>query len=306
MRDLQRDVAQALFRPLARGDRMQSRWVDGRPMTDVAADWIKPNDRLTSFERLQIYNRCYWFRILDCLYDDYPGLRSILGLRKFQKLSQAYLARFPSASFTLRDLGSRLVGFLEAEPAWIQPHEALALDMARFEWAQVIAFDSAALKPVHIDDLLGCDPAKLTLGLQPYVTLLELAYPVDQFALAIKSRDAAGLSDQASNTRDSAPTARPRAPRVRLPKPAKSWVAVHRHNNLLFFKQLEPEQFLMLQALQGGAPLEQACGEALERYSGPIEEFPAKVRAWCENAASLGWFCDRRALEDQGDDRRHS
>ncbi len=27
-------------------------------------DFIKPNDRLTSFERLEIYNRHYWFRVL--------------------------------------------------------------------------------------------------------------------------------------------------------------------------------------------------------------------------------------------------
>jgi hypothetical protein len=44
-------------------------------MHDVAAEFIKPNDRLSSFERLEIYNRQYWFRVLDCLYDDYPGPR---------------------------------------------------------------------------------------------------------------------------------------------------------------------------------------------------------------------------------------
>ena len=39
----------------------------------IAAAFIKPNDRLSSFERLEIYNCQYWFRVLDCLYDDYPG-----------------------------------------------------------------------------------------------------------------------------------------------------------------------------------------------------------------------------------------
>ena len=58
---------------------MQKRWIDGRPMEEAAADFIKPNDRLSSFERLEIYNRQYWFRVLDCLWDDYPGLRAVLG-----------------------------------------------------------------------------------------------------------------------------------------------------------------------------------------------------------------------------------
>ena len=87
----------------------------------MAAQFIKPNDRLSSFERLEIYNRVYWFRVLDCLYDDYPGLRAIVGERKFMKLTTAYLAKYPSASFTLRNLGQRLEKFLREEPHWIAP-----------------------------------------------------------------------------------------------------------------------------------------------------------------------------------------
>ena len=106
----------ALFRPLTAKGGMQKRWTDGRMMRTLAREFIKPNDRLSSFERLEIYNRVYWFRILDCLYDDYPGLRAVLGERKFMKLATAYLSRYPSASFTLRDLGNRLEQFLREEP----------------------------------------------------------------------------------------------------------------------------------------------------------------------------------------------
>ena len=85
-------------------------------MNKVADSFIKPNDRLTSFERLEIYNRVYWFRVLDCLYDDYPGLRAVLGEERFMKLITAYLAKYPSASFTLRNLGSRLEKFIREQP----------------------------------------------------------------------------------------------------------------------------------------------------------------------------------------------
>jgi hypothetical protein len=102
-------MSAALFRPLTPQWGMQKHWTDGSRMHDVAAEFIKPNDRLSSFERLEIYNRQYWFRVLDCLYDDYPGLRAILGERKFMKLATAYLARYPSDSYTLRDLGNPLV-----------------------------------------------------------------------------------------------------------------------------------------------------------------------------------------------------
>ena len=77
--------------PLAVTGGMQSKWSDGRSMKKVAGQFIKPNDRLTSFERLEIYNRQYWYRIKDCFYEDYPGLRAVLGERRFERLACAYL-----------------------------------------------------------------------------------------------------------------------------------------------------------------------------------------------------------------------
>ena len=130
--------------PARRGDGMQKKWTDGRPTKKIAESFIKPNDRLTSFERLEIYNRQYWFRIRDCFYEDYPGLRAVLGDKKFERLAGAYLARYPSRSYTLRNLGSRLVKFLREEPRWTSPKPKLALDLARLEWAHIEAFDNAA------------------------------------------------------------------------------------------------------------------------------------------------------------------
>jgi len=50
-------MASALFRPLTPEWGMQKRWTDGSRMDELAAGFIKPNDRLSSFERLEIYNR---------------------------------------------------------------------------------------------------------------------------------------------------------------------------------------------------------------------------------------------------------
>ncbi|HMB94962.1 MAG TPA: DNA-binding domain-containing protein, partial [Tepidisphaeraceae bacterium] len=116
LKDIQRLAAAAIRLPLNRDNRMQSNFTDGRPMKQLAQSFIKPNDRLTSLERLEIYNRQYWFRVLDCLYDDYPGLRAILGQEKFHRISRTYLEQYPSRSFTLRNLGSRLEQFLIDNP----------------------------------------------------------------------------------------------------------------------------------------------------------------------------------------------
>src|SRR5437660_780883 len=139
--ELQRLAASVIMRKLDRSGRTQKTWSDGSRTANVIAAFIKPNDRLTPFQRLEIYNRQYWFRLIDCLYDDYPGLLGVLGQRRFSRVVQAYLDRNPSRSYTLRNLGSRLEQFLIDEPQLTAPRTELAIELARFEWAQVVAFD---------------------------------------------------------------------------------------------------------------------------------------------------------------------
>jgi hypothetical protein len=55
----------------------------------------------------------------------------------------------------LRDLGHRLEQFLRDEPVWSVPRQELAINMARFEWAQIVAFDGPSKPAITPDDILG-------------------------------------------------------------------------------------------------------------------------------------------------------
>ena len=281
----QRLLHGALVRPLAPGDRMQSRWTDGRPMAEVAAEFIKPNDRLTAFDRLEIYNRMYWFRIIDSFYEDNPGLRAALGDRKFNRLALAYLAKHPSHSFTLRNLCARLEAFVRRESRWTAPRTALALDLARFEWAQTVAFDEAARPVLTAAEVGRADPARLRLGRQPYVTLLALRHPVDTYMLAVKERDA--LRSEASNATTSTRHMK-RSRKVALPRLERTWVAVHRVDNRLYYKRLEVPAFKILAALRDGRPLARAVAAAGRGVT------PAQVQDWFARWMQLGWICRRK------------
>jgi hypothetical protein len=292
LKRLQEVMATALFRPLTQDDRMQPTWVDGRAMSKVAESFIKPNDRLSSFERLEIYNRVYWFRVLDCLYDDYPGLRAVLGDERFMKLITAYLTKYPSESFTLRNLGSRLEKFIRDEPKWAYPHQPVALDMVRFEWAQVVAFDDPAHPNIMPDDILDAKPQKLRLELQPYLTLLQLDYAVDEFLIAVRKRDSDVLRNEASNIVEAMPKAsRRRKKRVNLPKRRRVHLAVHRFDNMLYYKRLEPEAFAILSAIRAGNTVANACAAALEGSKPSRVNWSARVKNWFNDWSSLGWFC---------------
>jgi len=283
---LQRRVARAVMTPLTRSDRMRRTAPDGRSLAAVAKQIIKPNDRLTSFDRLEIYNRQYWFRVLDAFSDDFPGLRAILGDRRFDAVAKAYLTDCPSRSFTMRDLGSRLESWLRKHPQHARGRQQLALDMVCLEWAEVETFDSASEPPVTAESLAGTDPAKLRLRLQPYIRLLDLRYPVDDLLLAIKHDTGTNVASNAVNERHK----RRKVSAVARLKPAPVYLAIHRLENTVYFRRLDREEFAILSALQQGRTLERAIVAGFRATAIPADERAAHAAAWFRNWASLGWF----------------
>jgi len=283
-------MVNVLVRPLNAKSRMQSRWIDGRPMSEVAEEFIKPNEQLTAFQRLEIYNRQYWFRLLECFSEDNPGLRAVLGERKFMRLAEAYLAKFPSRSFTLRNLCSRLETFVAKEPKRTAPHTKLACDLVKFEWAQIVAFDGPTKPTLSASEIAEANPSRLRLGLQPYLSLLVLNYPVDDFIVAVKKQGA--LRSEASNAVENAPKA-PKVRRVSLPKPERVYVAVHRVDNMLYYKRLELGAFKILSALAEGATVVRACSGALPKKSSAQAAFAGEVQLWFKTWIELGWLCRR-------------
>lgn len=275
------------MRPLTSGENTQRTWTDGTPTAHVAASFIKPNDRLSAVERLQIYNQQYWWRLLGCFSEDFRGVRAVIGERKFDRLAGAYLKEYGSQSWSLRDLGQFLPAFLEQHPELTAPHSALALDMARVEWARVIAFDGPSRPVIDSQKLGNARPDKLRLGIQPYVSLLELRHPID--SLIKKMRESQVETGSASNA---VGETRRRKTRLVRSKPSLEPIhlAVHRVDCSVYYKRLDREAFILLNALRSGTTLADACEKAFETSSTPAEENAAKLREWFATWTRLGWL----------------
>src|SRR5262249_42471206 len=149
--------------------------------------------------------------------------------------------------------------FIRDEPSWTTPRELLTLDMVRFEWAQTVAFDGPSKKPIDADEILGIPADQLKLSLQPYLSLLLLNYAVDDFFIAVKKNEEDALRAEASNAMNSAPRASSRRKPVRLPKKQETFLAVHRYDNQVYSKRLEPEEFQILTAIARGETVAAAC-----------------------------------------------
>jgi hypothetical protein len=258
------------------------------------AEYIKPNDRLTSVERLEIYSRSYWFRVLDSLYDDFPGLRAVVGQRAFHVLSGAYLADCPSRSFTLRNLGSRLADWLERNPQYAGSRYALALDMVRLEWAHIEAFDNAAEKVLGPEDLLELGP-EFRARLQPYIRLLSVQYPVDDLRIQVnRASDERGFVSNAALKQKHHVNRR-----VSRSKPEQMFLAVHRINYSVFYRRIGAEEYLLLSALRDGMPIGRAIPYAFENSSASADEQRSMLETWFAAWAQLGWLCPPKSKKER-------
>jgi Putative DNA-binding domain len=287
--EIQRRMAEDVRRPLTPDFEMQQETESGASTKERAASYITPNALLTSFERLEIYNRQYWFRLIDAVSDDFPALNTMLGAKRFNSMVLAYIHENPSTSWTLRDLGSKLPDWLTRHPEFTGKRHPLAIDIARLEWAYVEAFDRKKIAPLCAEDIQELGP-DARIALQPHIQLLELRYPVDELVMAVHR--ATPETDIVSN----AAMAKKQRNRIPLPSMRRTpiFLAVHRFDDLVYYRRIERETFRMLSALRNGSSISDAIEIAFSGSDFAEVHLAMKVQEYFTHAAQLGWFC--RAL----------
>lgn len=137
---------------------------------------LQSTENVHARERLGLYHRQYWFRILDSLAEDFPHVRRLLGAEAYLAAIERYLRARPPASWTLRHLGAGFGDFLRTDVGLPLPLRPWAADLAAYEYAHMQVFEAARL-PAPSD----ADLATRSLTLQPDVILVPFALPISRF-----------------------------------------------------------------------------------------------------------------------------
>jgi hypothetical protein len=163
----------------------------------------------------------------------------------------------------------------------------LAIDMVRLEWAHIEAFDNGASHVLGPEDLLELGP-DFRAGLQPYVRLLHLRYPVDELRIRVNadSEDHGTASNAVSMNRD-------RATRRHAvsAKAEEIYLAVHRVDCVVYYRRLAAEEFRLLQAIDTGASIGEAIDSAFSGSALAPDEISLLLEKWFAVWAALGWLC---------------
>jgi hypothetical protein len=234
---------------------------------------------LTSLERLDIYYRAYYARLLDCLREEYSVLATSLGTVLFDSFAVGYLQAHPSQSYTLGRLGETFPEFLaETRPA---PESGDAdwpefmIDVARLERVVNEVFDGPGVENMPTLDaarLQAIPPEswpRARLVTAPCLRLVQLRFPINEYFTAAARNETSPV-----------------------PQPAETYLAVTRRDYRVKRIPLAAAQFRLLNALSAGVTIAAAIAEAAAVSPLPDAEFASQLRAWFQAWTTEGFFVD--------------
>jgi hypothetical protein len=247
-------------------------------------DLIRGSPRLLAEQRLAIYARSYLVRLIECLREEFPALRLLVGDQVFDLFASAYLASRPSASYSLYELGAGFADFLEAtrpvECDGAGCLEAIPAGLARLERAISEAQRGVGIESVRDPDLV-LHPLLLfapgvQLRLPDTVRLLRLDFD---------------FSETLASARRGEP---PRPPPAR-----EMLIAVGRSRYEVRVHALEPPRFAWLQAIgRQGADVQSAAVRAARSTHRDAGAIMADLLAWLPTAVFTGLVTKSHPVPD--------
>jgi hypothetical protein len=196
---------------------------------------IRQSERLSATEKIEIYSRGYFLRLLECMDAEYPALKNLLGEELFQTFIRAYLIQQPPISPDLFNLGENLSAFLKASQPrnddmqnaiFDLPVDVALLERAISEVSRMKGLESRGAAILDENPMLYLfDNSEIKPS--PCLKLLKLQYLVAEFVRAVYRQD-----------------------EPQIPNKETSYIAISRKNYRVFFYEIEEWQWCFLSALK--------------------------------------------------------
>lgn len=232
---------------------------------------------LSSVERLGIYAHAYYARLLQCLAEEFPALHHAVGTDTFNSFAFGYLQAHPSTSYTLADLSARFPRYLqETRPARAgkQPDWAdFIIDLATLERTYSEVFDGqGAEEDTHSlrDELANITPENwLACRLKPLpcLRLLECAYPVHEYATAVRNQQ-----------------------KPPLPEAEPTWLVISRRDYIVRRNAITQAEYVALQSLQQNRTIAETLQMAMDVTRQSPEELTGQLTHWFQSWAAKRYF----------------
>lgn len=266
-------------RPIDIQNRINPISPSGQLIDAEASEHIAPSPTLQSFQRIEIYNQQYWWRLLNTLHESFPFTVRLLGYFDFnQKIGFPYLIKYPPNHWSLGFLGNRLVRWCEEE--YHQENKQLIKEALELDWAFTFSFVCGSLPPLTSDQLKDSEEAEAifskTLYIQPFIFLFDHEYNLFHYRMVLLGQDCGYWKNHGLPTLDYT---------------RKHFYVIYRNpNNEISWKEISFGEYFILSQFQKGSTIDHVC-ELLEEQSPTCYETAAvNLQAWFHEWTQREWL----------------
>jgi hypothetical protein len=263
---------------LLAGNATLSRGVDGPTLGAEANARLNTVNGLSGLERLEVYNRQYWFRLITIMQEEYPCTLHVMGLDAFNLWVIRYLDTHPPASPYLADMDADFPAFLRRRFRDVSREgKSVAL---RDKVLEAVAYDKALSRafdaPGSLESMpvLTAPSASTRWVRAAHVTPLWMMW--DFAAYRALCREDEALTG--------------RFPLKRKGRGGHG-VCLHRHDNTIYEKPVTRAEFLLLDALGNPRTLNQLFRAATKASTARERKVMERdVGTWFKEWVELGWI----------------
>lgn len=234
---------------------MQNAILLGAGIDSKPDEWIRSKIEFAPKDQLAVYVNAYRYRLYDVTAEDYPVLKFAIGEDAFDVLLKDFVNTAQSEHFSIAYYAALLPEYMKQ-----RGENPFAVEIAILENAisQLADYpETTALTPEH---LAGLDPERfMEMCLHPRAALQLFAfeYPVNAFYRAMKEEQSPAI-----------------------PEPQKIYLAVFRHEDVVWRMELAENEYHLLQKIFAGEPI----GAALEALQTDLQlsedEMIANLSEW--------------------------
>lgn len=235
---------------------MQQAVMLGDRFDSAPAQWIRAKNAFAPHEQLAVYANAYRYRLYDAVAEDYPVLRHYLTDKIFSDLIWAFVEEVLPDHFNIGRFALKL-------PAFIQqalPDDAFAHAMCQLETTVAQMTDPTETQPLDEADIQWLT-AETLLGLTLYP---RQALALMQFDQQVNAYYQSVMDDQTPDE----------------PLHEAVYLAVFRHEDVVWRMELEAQEFGLLSKLFSGASIGETLADVEEDAQYKITEYFSK---WMRN-----------------------
>jgi len=167
-----------------------SEWIgnERRPAPGRIETLVRGDQRLSAIERVNIYADAYFYRLLDCLYEEFPATFAVVGSDNFAALVRDYLLACPPTEPSIFYAGRYLDSFLRNHP--LAKRWPFISELARLERAILDVFHAADTSTLS-DEAMRAIPSEqwpaIKFETHPAVEILRNEWRVADVLCAVES-----------------------------------------------------------------------------------------------------------------------